>query len=94
MGSSSIEVRIGTTNNTGNVLFRTVAVSVPPGVNLLANVKFEVRQLFTRPALSAFGLFDVSSEIQIFSLLVVTCGLMPFNPVTCYIPHCADSPRL
>jgi hypothetical protein len=69
MGRSSVEIQIGMLNNTDQVVRRTVPLSVPPGVNLLGNMKPDIRQLFKRPSLSAFGLFDVSSNVQILRCL-------------------------
>jgi len=65
MKSSSVEIQIGMINDTDQVIRRTVPLSIPPGVNLLSSLTLDIRQLFKRPSLSAFGLFDVSSKVQI-----------------------------
>jgi len=65
-------------NNTEQVIDRTVPLSIPPGVNLLGNLNFEIRQLFKKPSLSAFGLFDVSPDVQILPDLWFD-GINPVN---------------
>jgi hypothetical protein len=72
-------------NDTEQVLHRTVPVSIPPGVNLLANVNFEIRQLFKKPSLSAFGLFD---SINTFSIArIVHVFNDPQAGISSFIPH-------
>jgi len=57
MRRSSITVRVGLTNNTDTVIHRTVPFTILPGMNLVSTLTFELRQLYKRPVLSAFGLF-------------------------------------
>jgi len=85
MRRSSIEIRIGMINDTEQVLHRTVPVSIPPGVNLLANLNFEIRQLFKKPSLSAFGLFDSISTFSIARMVHVFND--PQAGISSHIPH-------
>ena len=60
MRRSSITVRVGLDNNTDKVIHRTVPFTILPGMNLVRTMTLELRQLYKKPPLSAFGLFDVS----------------------------------
>jgi hypothetical protein len=60
MRRSSITVRVGLDNDTGKFIHRTVPFTILPGTNLVSTLTLELRQLYKKPPLSAFGLFDVS----------------------------------
>ena len=60
MRGSSITVRVGLDNDSDKVLHRTVPFTILPGMNLVSTMTLELRQLYKKPAFSAFGLFDVS----------------------------------
>jgi len=82
--NNSVEVYISLTNNTNTAVYRTLPTTIPPGVNLMGTLSFELRQLYKNVGASALGLFSVCPA---FSLLQVVWNLTP----TSYIFHLQQS---
>jgi len=59
-----VQVMLGFTKKTKNVLTSTSPVPLIPGINVVGLSNVYIRQSFTKPALSAFGLFDVRVSIS------------------------------
>ena len=59
--SNSVQVLLGLTNDTNNVVLRTLSTTLVPGMNIVGMANLLVRQQFDAKAMYAtFGLFDVS----------------------------------
>ena len=57
----SVQVVLGLTNDTDNVILRTSPTTLVPGMNIFGMANLLIRQQFDAKALFArFGLFDVS----------------------------------
>ena len=58
---NNVQIRIGLTNDTQTVIEKTEATTIPPGVNWVGDITWDLRQLLKSPRLSALAsLFDVS----------------------------------
>jgi hypothetical protein len=56
---NSVQVYVGLTNNTDDVIATTAPSTLPPGVNLIGIVNLMVRQRLRSPRFSTLGIFDV-----------------------------------
>jgi hypothetical protein len=61
--SPLVQVMLGLTQETSNVLASTSPVPLIPGMNVVGLSGLYIRQIFSQPAFSAFGLFDVNMSI-------------------------------
>jgi hypothetical protein len=59
-----VQIMLGFTKKTKNILSSTSPVPLIPGMNVVGLSNVYIRQRFTKPALSAFGLFDVRVSIS------------------------------
>ena len=46
--------------------------AVIPGINVVAAVSLEIRQIFSKPSFAALGLFQVKRDFKLFAALVLT----------------------
>ena len=53
---------------------RAAPFAVIPGINVVATVSREVRQVFSKPSFAALGLFQVKRDFNFFAALVVLTG--------------------
>jgi hypothetical protein len=58
-----VQVMLGLTQKTVNVVTSTSPVPLIPGMNVVGLSNLYIRQIFYQPALSALGLFDVNMSI-------------------------------
>jgi len=58
-----VQVMLGFTKKTKNVLTSTTPVPLIAGMNIVGVSDIYIRQSFNQPALSTFGLFDVSTSV-------------------------------
>ncbi len=67
--SNSVQVVLGLTNNTDNVVLRTLPTTLVPGMNIVGMANLLIRQQFdaNKGMFATFGLFDVSNFLAIFS---------------------------
>src|SRR6266545_1261500 len=61
---NSVQVFLGGTHETVEVVRRTPPTSLIPGVNLIGFVQPQVRQQFYNSRMSAFGVLDVSKPMN------------------------------
>lgn len=59
---NSVQVMLGRTRDTRDIVRRTAATTLIPGINLLGIAERQIRQLSTNPAAAALGVFDVSTR--------------------------------
>ena len=63
---NSVQVFLGGIHDTFEVVRRTPPTSLIPGVNLIGFGQPQIRQQFSNPRMSAFGVFDVSKSMNTF----------------------------
>lgn len=59
---------IGLTEST-SILKRTLPVALIPGINIVASIVSDLRQIYSRPALAALGIFQVWIAFLLWSLV-------------------------
>lgn len=64
IASNSIQVMVGMTNNTAEVLAMTRPTVLIPGVNMVGMVYMEIHQTFENPGVATLGIFEVSLHVQ------------------------------
>jgi hypothetical protein len=57
---NSVQVLLGLTNDTNNVIVRTSPTTLVPGMNIVGMANLLIRQQFAKAMFATFGLFDVS----------------------------------
>jgi hypothetical protein len=61
---------LGLTNNTRDVVNRTMPTTLIPGVNIVGAANVFVFQRFRNAHISVFGLFDVSAPDKLLAVII------------------------